>query len=138
MLRNLSLSILILFIARCEHKKEEAISGEMKPPNIVLIFTDDQGYQDVGAFGAQDIPTPHLDKMAKEGVKLTSFYAAQAVCSASRAGLLTGCYPNRIGIHNAFMPDSKIGLNPSETTIAEMLRSKGYATGIFGKWHLGD
>ena len=138
MLRNLSLSILILFIAGCKQKTEEIVSGERKSPNIVLIFTDDQGYQDVGVFGAKDIPTPHLDKMAREGVKLTSFYAAQAVCSASRAGLLTGCYPNRIGIHNAFMPDSKIGLNPSETTIAEMLRSRGYATGIFGKWHLGD
>jgi len=138
MLRNLSLSILILFIAGCKQKTEEIVSGERKSPNIVLIFTDDQGYQDVGVFGAKDIPTPHLDQMAREGVKLTSFYAAQAVCSASRAGLLTGCYPNRIGIHNAFMPDSKIGLNPSETTIAEMLRSRGYATGIFGKWHLGD
>ena len=138
MLRNLSLSILILFIAGCKHKAENEVSGEGEPPNIVLIFTDDQGYQDVGVFGAKDIPTPNLDKMAGEGVKLTSFYAAQAVCSASRAGLLTGCYPNRIGIHNAFMPDSKIGLNPTETTIAEMLKSKGYATGIFGKWHLGD
>lgn len=138
MLRNLSLSILFLFTAGCKHNSEEAVSGEGEPPNIVLIFTDDQGYQDVGVFGAKDIPTPNLDKMAGEGVKLTSFYAAQAVCSASRAGLLTGCYPNRIGIHNAFMPDSKIGLNPTETTIAEMLKSKGYATGIFGKWHLGD
>jgi arylsulfatase len=104
----------------------------------VLIFTDDQGYQDVGAFGADDILTPNLDQMASEGIMLSSFYAAQAVCSASRAGLLTGCYPNRIGIHNAFMPDSKIGLNASETTIAEMLKAKGYSTGIFGKWHLGD
>lgn len=132
------MSILILFLAGCKQKTEETLSRERKPPNVVLIFTDDQGYQDVGVFGAKDIPTPHLDQIAREGVKLTSFYAAQAVCSASRAGLLTGCYPNRIGIHNAFMPDSKIGLNPSETTIAEMLRSKGYATGIFGKWHLGD
>jgi arylsulfatase len=104
----------------------------------VLIFTDDQGYQDVGAYGADDILTPNLDQMASEGIMLSSFYAAQAVCSASRAGLLTGCYPNRIGIHNAFMPDSKIGLNASETTIAEMLKAKGYSTGIFGKWHLGD
>ncbi|WP_297692783.1 sulfatase [uncultured Eudoraea sp.] len=138
MIRNLSLFILIILLTSCKDKTEAIASAETKPPNVVLIFTDDQGYQDVGVFGAKDIPTPHLDNMAKEGVKLTSFYAAQAVCSASRAGLLTGCYPNRIGIHNAFMPDSKIGLNPSETTIAEMLRSKGYATGIFGKWHLGD
>ncbi|TLP72978.1 sulfatase [Maribacter sp. ACAM166] len=107
-------------------------------PNVVLIFTDDQGYNDVGVFGANDISTPNLDQMAKDGAKLTNFYAAQAVCSASRAGILTGCYPNRIGIHNALMPNSKKGLNTEETTLAEMLRSKGYATAIFGKWHLGD
>lgn len=138
MIRSLSLFSLILLLNSCKNKKEEIVSTETKPPNVVLIFTDDQGYQDVGVFGANDIATPHLDRMAGEGVLLTSFYAAQAVCSASRAGLLTGCYPNRIGIHNAFMPDSKIGLHPSETTIAEMLRKKGYKTGIFGKWHLGD
>jgi arylsulfatase len=108
------------------------------PPNIVLIFTDDQGYQDVGVFGSPDIETPHLDQLANEGVILTSFYAAQAVCSASRAGILTGCYPNRIGIHNAMMPNSKIGLHPSETTLAELLKDNGYKTAIYGKWHLGD
>lgn len=108
------------------------------PPNVIIIFTDDQGYQDIGCFGSPDIKTPHLDKMAQEGIKLTDFYAAQAVCSASRAGLLTGCYPNRIGIHGAFMPNSKQGLNTSETTMAEMLKDIGYKTGIFGKWHLGD
>ena len=107
-------------------------------PNIILIFTDDQGYNDVGVFGAEDISTPNLDQMAKDGAKLTNFYAAQAVCSASRAAILTGSYPNRIGIHNALMPNSKKGLNPKETTLAEMLKNKGYTTGIFGKWHLGD
>ena len=111
---------------------------DKQQPNVIIIFTDDQGYQDVGCFGSPDIKTPNLDKMAEDGLKLTSFYAAQAVCSASRAGILTGCYPNRIGVHNAFMPNAKVGLNPSETTIAEMLKSKGYATAIFGKWHLGD
>ncbi|MDX1476787.1 MAG: sulfatase [Saprospiraceae bacterium] len=109
-----------------------------RPPNIVIIFTDDQGYQDVGCFGSPDIETPNLDRMASEGVRLTSYYAAQAVCSASRAALLTGCYPNRIGIHQALMPDARVGLHPDETTLAEMLREKGYRTGIFGKWHLGD
>lgn len=111
---------------------------EHKKPNVIVIFTDDQGYQDVGCFGSPDIKTPHLDKMAEEGIKLTSFYAAQAVCSASRAGLLTGCYPNRLGIHGAFMPNSKQGLNASETTLAEMLKEIDYKTGMFGKWHLGD
>jgi len=76
--------------------------------------------------------------MAKEGIKLTDFYAAQAVCSASRAGILTGCYPNRLGVHGAFMPNAKKGLNLSETTLAELLKAEGYSTGIFGKWHLGD
>ncbi len=127
----------ILFIT-CESKSDKSVAEENKPPNIVLIFTDDQGYRDVGVFGARDIKTPYLDQMAENGVRLTSFYAAQAVCSASRAAILTGCYPNRIGIHNAMMPDSKIGLAPSETTLAEMLKAIGYKTAIYGKWHLGD
>ncbi len=97
-----------------------------------------RGIRMLVALVSPDIKTPHLDKMAKEGIKLTDFYAAQAVCSASRAGLLTGCYPNRIGIHQALRPKSKHGLNHSEVTIAEMLKKIGYKTGIFGKWHLGD
>lgn len=134
---KLLLPLFILCIFSCG-KKESKSKEPYRPPNVVLIFTDDQGYQDLGVFGAPDIETPHLDQMAKEGIRLTSFYSAQAVCSASRAGILTGCYPNRIGIHNAMMPHSKKGLHPSETTIAEMLKDKGYKTAIFGKWHLGD
>ncbi|WP_220377734.1 MULTISPECIES: sulfatase [unclassified Arenibacter] len=107
-------------------------------PNIVLIFMDDLGYGDIGSYGATDYNTPSLDRMAKEGMRFTNFYAAQAVCSASRAGILTGCYPNRIGISGALFPNAKKGLNPNEITIAEMLKDKGYATAIFGKWHLGD
>ena len=118
----------------CQSVKKESVPG---PPNIVLIFTDDQGYNDVGVYGAADIATPNLDQMAKEGTMLTSYYSAQAVCSASRAGILTGCYPNRIGIHNALGPGNTHGINTSETTLAEMLKSQGYATAIFGKWHLG-
>ncbi len=125
---------LLLSIISCTQSQ----SPKDAQPNIIIIFTDDQGYQDVGCFGSPDIKTPHLDKMAEEGIKLTDFYAAQAVCSASRAALLTGCYPNRIGVHGAFMPKSNEGLNLSETTIAEMLKEAGYKTGIFGKWHLGD
>lgn len=117
---------------------DQPVTKTPQKPNIVIVFTDDQGYQDVGIFGSPDIKTPHLDQMAREGVKLTNFYAAQAVCSASRAGLLTGCYPNRLGIHGAFMPNSMRGLNHSETTIAEMLKPLNYNTAIFGKWHLGD
>lgn len=130
-----SLSVLYLFVSCKEATKET--KDESRPPNVVLIFTDDQGYNDLGVYGADDIVTPHLDQMAKEGTLLTSYYSAQAVCSASRAGILTGSYPNRIGIHNALGPSNTHGINASETTLAEMLKEKGYATGIFGKWHLG-
>jgi arylsulfatase len=106
-------------------------------PNVVIIFTDDQGYQDVGCFGAEGFETPNLDKMAQRGTKFTSFYVSEAVCSASRSSLLTGCYATRLGIVGAFMPNSSVGLNPKETTIAEMLKGVGYTTGMFGKWHLG-
>ncbi len=133
---RISLVLLLLSVVSCG-KKQEKKEKPIGPPNVVLIFTDDQGYQDVGVFGSPNIKTPNLDKMASEGVRLTSYYSAQAVCSASRAGILTGCYPNRIGIHNALGPDNTHGINASETTLAEMLKEMGYATGIFGKWHLG-
>ena len=89
-------------------------------------------------YGASDILTPNLDKLARDGAYFTSYYATQPVCSASRASILTGCYPDRIGIFNAYSPGSKVGINPNETTIAELLKEKGYSTAIFGKWHLGD
>ena len=133
--RYLIVSIILLIIG-CEDKKAPQLE-QSKLPNVVLIFTDDQGYQDVGVFGSPNIDTPNLDQMAKEGVQLTSYYSAQAVCSASRAGILTGCYPNRIGIHNALDPGNTHGINSSETTMAEMLKANGYKTAIFGKWHLG-
>ncbi len=107
------------------------------PPNIILIFTDDQGYGDVGCFGSKNIKTPALDRMAKEGRKFTDFYVAAPICSASRAALLTGSYPLRVGITGVLFPRHKIGLNPKEQTIAKLLKSKGYATAAIGKWHLG-
>jgi arylsulfatase A len=107
------------------------------PPNVVILFCDDLGYADIGPFGAKDYRTPHLDRMAAEGRKFSRFYVSSAVCSASRAALLTGCMHSRVGIHGAFGPGAKQGLNPEETTIAELLKAQGYATGIFGKWHLG-
>lgn len=137
---NQAYQIIILYVITCvliSCKQDTTIESKDTPPNIVLIFTDDQGYNDVGVFGAKDTATPHLDQMAADGLQLTSYYAAQAVCSASRAGILTGCYPNRIGIHNALGPGNTHGINDSETTIAEMLKAKGYKTAIFGKWHLG-
>jgi len=106
-------------------------------PNIVIIFTDDQGYGDVGCYGAQCFQTPNLDRMAQEGIRFTSFYVSEAVCSASRASLMTGCYAQRVSIHGALPARSKLGLHPNEETIAELLKERNYATGMFGKWHLG-
>lgn len=107
-------------------------------PNIVIILTDDQGYADVGVFGAKGFQTPRLDQLAKQGRVFRNFHVAQAVCSASRCGLLTGCYPNRIGIHGALGPRSSVGISEREMTLAQLVKQRGYATAIFGKWHLGD
>jgi len=116
-----------------------ALGETLRPdrPNIVLVFTDDQGYSDVGCFGAQGFKTPYLDSMARQGTRFTNFHVAQPVCSASRTGLLTGCYPNRLGIHGALGPQSMVGIADGETTLAELLKAQGYATGMAGKWHLG-
>ncbi len=108
-----------------------------KLPNVVIIFTDDQGYADVGCYGAEGFQTPNLDRMATEGMRFTDFYVAAASCTPSRAALLTGCYPQRVGLPYVLGPDSKIGIGDKETTIAEMLRQRGYATACYGKWHLG-
>ncbi len=114
----------------------EAASGA--PPNIIFIFVDDQGYYDLGCYGATEVKTPRIDTMANEGTRFTDYYAAAPICSPSRAGLLTGCYPRRIGnevwVHRA---DSRSGIHPDELTIAELLKAGGYATACIGKWHLG-
>ncbi|MBU4459612.1 MAG: sulfatase, partial [Verrucomicrobia bacterium] len=107
-------------------------------PNFIVIFCDDLGYGDLGCYGSPTIATPNLDRMASEGTKFTSFYVASPVCSPSRAALLTGCYPKRIGLENhVVFPHHRHGLNPSEITIATMLRKAGYATACVGKWHVG-
>ena len=109
-----------------------------RPPNVVIFFTDDQGFGDLSCFGHPTIHTPNVDRMAAEGVKLTQFYVASPVCSPSRAALLTGCYPKRVGMHeHVIFPAYAHGLHPDETTIADVLSGAGYATGCFGKWHLG-
>jgi len=106
-------------------------------PNIVLIFSDDQGYGDVGCYGAEGFETPHLDRMAAQGIRFTDFYVAQPVCGASRAALLTGCYPNRIQLQGAPDHRARHGIHPDETLLSELLKPLGYATAIYGKWHLG-
>jgi arylsulfatase A-like enzyme len=106
-------------------------------PNVVILFIDDMGYGDIGPFGATKQKTPNLDRMAREGMKFTSFYAAP-VCSVSRAQIMTGCYGVRVSVPGVYPPGSKNGLNPAEFTIAERLKERGYATMCIGKWHLGD
>ena len=118
--------------------------AEERPPNFIVIFCDDLGYADLGCFGSEKIKTPTLDRMAAEGMRLTSFYSTCSVCSPSRSSLLTGCYPRRVNMHVndrnlcVLFPADKKGLNPEETTIAETLKAKDYATICVGKWHVGD
>jgi len=121
-----------------------ATNGEQPKPNFIVIFVDNLGNGDVGCFGSKLHRTPSLDRMAAEGMKFTSFYVASGVCTPSRAALLTGCYPRRVNLHVSgkglavLRPADSKGLNPNEVTLAEVLKSAGYANGIFGKWHLGD
>lgn len=129
---HLAFILAYFFYLGCDKAEENE-----NPPNIIIIFTDDQGYADLGCFGAQGFETPNIDKLASEGKKFTNFYVSEAVCSASRASLLTGCYAQRVSIRGALSAISFTGLNPEETTIASMLKEKGYKTAIFGKWHLG-
>ncbi|GAC13807.1 sulfatase family protein [Aliiglaciecola lipolytica] len=141
--------LLISLLAGCnestysEQKRNENPVIGKRQPNVIVIFTDDQGYEDVGVFGGDHVLTPNLDKMAEEGLMLTDFYVPSPLCSPSRAGLMTGSYPRRVDMATGsnfpvlLAADTK-GLNPAEITIAEVLKSVGYATGIFGKWHLGD
>jgi arylsulfatase A-like enzyme len=119
-------------------------AGEDRPPNLIVVSVDNLGYGDIGPFGSELHRTPHLDRMAEEGMKLTHFYVTSGVCTPSRASLMTGCYPRRVSLHEdheggrVLRPISSTGLHPDEVTMAEVLRGAGYATGIFGKWHLGD
>jgi len=124
----------LAFLLACPTKARAATPSK---PNIVIILTDDQGYADAGAYGSRGFKTPNLDRMAREGIRFTDFHVPQPVCSASRAGLLTGCYPNRVGIHGALGPEARIGLNTNEMTLAKLVKQKGYVTGMVGKWHLG-
>lgn len=131
-IRIIPLAALVLFFfTGCEPAKE------MGPPNVVIIFADDLGYGDLGCYGHPTIRTPRLDRMAREGIKLTSFYVGASVCTPSRAALLTGRYPLNVGLPGNLGPDSEGGLSLEERTLAEALSGNGYRTAAFGKWHLG-
>ena len=123
--------VLILFYS-CQNK------DMVETPNVIFILADDLGFADLSSYGSKMINTPNLDLMASQGALLNSYYSTQAVCSASRASILTGSYPNRIGFSGALGPNSKKGINPSEYLMSEMFKNKGYNTAIYGKWHLGD
>ncbi len=136
MYRSFLFLLLILPLSTCKSPDGRS-AGETNPPNIIILFADDMGYGDLSCYGHPLIKTPNLDQMADEGIRLTSFYVAESLCTPSRAALLTGRYPFRSGMHFVLGPESTIGLPAAEYTIAEGLKSKGYSTAIFGKWHLG-
>ncbi|MHC4068784.1 MAG: sulfatase-like hydrolase/transferase [Planctomycetota bacterium] len=123
---------------------QNVTGGGSRPPNFIIIYCDDLGYGDIGCFGSTKHRTPNLDRMAEEGMRFTSFYVTSGVCTPSRSSLMTGCYPRRVNMHQndtdlcVLFPVNKKGLNPSEITIADLLKKKGYATACIGKWHLGD
>jgi arylsulfatase A len=143
--RTLNVFLFLQFLAPALLAQDVNADGQPKTdgtaltraPNFIIVFCDDMGYADIGPFGAQGYQTPHLDRMAREGMKFTDFYVGRSFCTPSRAALMTGCIPTRIGIGGNFGPKSTTGLNPDEITIAEVLKQKGYATACFGKWHLG-
>lgn len=133
----------VCLVGACVAEAKQPPVVSSSNPNFVVIFTDDQGYADLSCFGGMHVKTPRIDKMASEGARLTSFYVAAPVCTPSRAALMTGCYPKRIDMatgsnFGVLLAGDKKGLNPKEMTIAEVLKTAGYKTGMFGKWHLGD
>ncbi len=137
-LKTAGLAAAALAVPGCGSAFQQTSSGaSVDRPNLVIVFCDDVGYADVGVFGAKGYETPNLDRMAAEGVKFTDFYAAAPSCTPSRAALITGCYPQRVGLPNVIGPSAKIGISSAEQTIAEVLKPLGYATACYGKWHLG-
>ena len=133
--------LLALALAACSSPfwaETDRADAAPKRPNILIILTDDQGYTDVGAYGATDLETPHLDRLASRGIRFTQFYAAAPLCSPSRASLLTGKTPERAGVPSNISSRVAIdGIPAAQVTIAERLKEHGYRTGLVGKWHLG-
>ncbi|MEM1135467.1 MAG: sulfatase [Bacteroidota bacterium] len=137
-MKNTYYLFIILYFIACSPKEETTENTQSATgPNFIFILADDLGYGDLSCFGATDIKTPNIDRIAAEGVKFTAHYTTSPVCSPSRAGLLTGRNSQRMGIHGVFFPESYTGMPSEENTIAELLKQKGYATGVVGKWHLG-
>lgn len=135
LLQKILIIIVLNSILSCS---DEMDANKNKNPNIIIFFTDDQGYGDLGCYGAINFKTPNIDNLASSGIRFTDFYVPASVCTPSRAALLTGKYPIRVGLHKkVIFPYSKNGLSPKEVTLAEMLKGVGYHTGIIGKWHLG-
>jgi arylsulfatase A len=149
LLSKMALSVLLTVCGGCQllslnQARATPGSTTVRQPNVIVVFMDDLGYGDIGSFGATKQATPVLDQMAREGMRLTDFYSTCSVCTPSRASLLTGCYPRRVNMHQdeknlcVLFPGARKGLNPDETTLAELLKGQGYATACIGKWHLGD
>lgn len=143
--RFVLLSLILVTLPECRALAGEADAGRgERPPNFVVILCDNLGYGDIGCFGSKLHRTPHIDRLATEGTRLTSFYSTSGVCTPSRASLMTGCYPRRVSMHvdengtAVLRPVATKGLHPDEVTIAEVLKARGYATACIGKWHLGD
>ena len=133
----LLLSVLLLLSVSCDFTRKGNIADEVKRPNIVIIFLDDSGWSDFEPFGNEVLKTPSVSTLAEEGCTYTNFYVPQAVCSASRSALLSGCYPGRTKVFGAHGPNGR-GLDPQFATMGEVFKKAGYATGVFGKWHVGD
>ena len=132
-------SILLTFTLLGLIKDVDGQPGLNEKPNIIVFFTDDQGYGDVGCYGAEGIETPNFDQLARDGIRFTDFYVPATVCTPSRAAILTGKYPKRVNLHESVIfPFSQNGLAPKEITLAEMLKDQGYSTSCIGKWHLGQ
>ena len=128
MIKRLWVTLIFALISAC---------ATASRPNFVVVFFDDVGWGDFSCYGQTNYKTPNIDRLAAEGMRMTDFHSVSPVCSPSRAGLLTGCLPTRVGIPRVLFPPSKTGLNPNEETIPELLKQRGYKTAIFGKWHLG-
>lgn len=137
-LKGMGLTAAALMVPGCGSVAQRGLGkASVDKPNFIIIFTDDQGYADVGCFGAKGFETPNLDRMAAQGTRFTDFYVAAPSCTPSRAALMTGCYPQRVGLPYVIGPKAEIGINSEEQTIAEVLKPLGYATACYGKWHLG-